>query len=40
MTSDSSKPHTSVHEIQQSLASNNKTILHSSTEESDACEDI
>jgi len=39
ITSDSIKPHTSVHDIQQSLASNNKTILHSSREESDACED-
>jgi len=39
MTSDSNKPHTSVLDIQQSLASNSKTILHSSTEESNACED-
>ena len=39
MTSDSNKPHTSVLDIQQSLASNSRTILHSSTEESNACED-
>ena len=39
ITSDCNKPHTSVHDIQQLLASNNKTILHSSREESDACED-
>ena len=32
ITSDSSKPHASVHDIQQSLASNNKAILHSSRE--------
>jgi len=39
IASNAVKPHASVHDIQQPVASNNKAILHSSREESNVCKD-